>query len=119
MDCSQPGSSVHGIFQARVLGWGTIAFSLSGYRFQFMKPYYFRFLLSLKSLMTNSGGKVSLLHTMANKPINSTCGAWAQLLSGMWDLPDPGIELESPALPAVFFLTESPRKPQHTLLNIK
>ena len=27
MDFSLPGSSVHGIFQARVLEWGTIAFS--------------------------------------------------------------------------------------------
>ena len=27
MDCSLPGSSVHGIFQARVLEWGAIAFS--------------------------------------------------------------------------------------------
>ena len=27
MDCSPPGSSVHGIFQARVLEWGAIAFS--------------------------------------------------------------------------------------------
>ena len=26
MDCSLPGSSVHGIFQARVLEWGAIAF---------------------------------------------------------------------------------------------
>ena len=29
MDCSLPGSSVHGIFQARVLEWGAIAFSTS------------------------------------------------------------------------------------------
>ena len=29
MDCSPPGSSVHGIFQARELEWGAIAFSLS------------------------------------------------------------------------------------------
>ena len=28
MDCSPPGSSVHGIFQARVLEWGAIAFSV-------------------------------------------------------------------------------------------
>ena len=28
MDCSTPGSSVHGIFQARVLEWGAIAFSV-------------------------------------------------------------------------------------------
>ena len=26
-DCSLPGSSIHGIFQARVLEWGAIAFS--------------------------------------------------------------------------------------------
>ena len=31
MDCSPPGSSVHGSFQARVLEWGAIAFS--GMRF--------------------------------------------------------------------------------------
>ena len=27
MDCSLTGSSIHGIFQARVLEWGAIAFS--------------------------------------------------------------------------------------------
>ena len=27
MDCSLPVSSIHGIFQARVLEWGAIAFS--------------------------------------------------------------------------------------------
>ena len=30
MDCSLPGSSVHGIFQARVLEWGAITFSEEG-----------------------------------------------------------------------------------------
>ena len=29
MDCSLPGTSVHGIFQAKVLEWGAIAFSNS------------------------------------------------------------------------------------------
>ena len=29
MDCSPPGSSVHGIFQAKVLEWGVIAFSVA------------------------------------------------------------------------------------------
>ena len=29
MDCSLSGSSVHGIFQARVLEWGAIAFSIA------------------------------------------------------------------------------------------
>ena len=30
MDCSLPGSSIHGIFQARVLEWVAIAFSITG-----------------------------------------------------------------------------------------
>ena len=44
MDCSPPGSSVHGIFQARVLEWGAIAFSrvpLAGHKavlFPFHSP---------------------------------------------------------------------------------
>ena len=29
VDCSLPGSSIHGIFQARVLEWGAIAFSVT------------------------------------------------------------------------------------------
>ena len=35
MDCSLPGSSVHGIFQATVLEWGAIAFS----SIYFIEPY--------------------------------------------------------------------------------
>ena len=30
MDCGPPRSSIHGIFQARVLEWGAIAFSIEG-----------------------------------------------------------------------------------------
>ena len=36
MDCSPPGASVHGIFQARGLEWGAIAFSVVRYRIGFM-----------------------------------------------------------------------------------
>ena len=32
MDCSPPGSSIHGVFQARVLEWGAIAFSIKNYK---------------------------------------------------------------------------------------
>ena len=31
MDCSLPGSSIHGIFQARILEWVAIAFSIFQY----------------------------------------------------------------------------------------
>ena len=34
MDCSLPGSSVHGIFQARVLEWGAIAFSITAFKYK-------------------------------------------------------------------------------------
>ena len=38
MDCSPPGSSVHGIFQARVLEWGAIAFSVVIEYLNYLKP---------------------------------------------------------------------------------
>ncbi|KAB0366218.1 hypothetical protein FD754_010374 [Muntiacus muntjak] len=38
MDCSPPGSSLHGIFQARVLEWGAIAFSgICAYLFSILR----------------------------------------------------------------------------------
>ena len=68
MDCSLPGSSVHGIFQARVLDWGAIAFSvrietvsflslvrnnniiLVGKADQFWQPWWERWILHLPRL---------------------------------------------------------------------
>ena len=39
MDCSLPGSSVHGIFQAKVLEWGAIL-NVRGYTyFHFIKSF--------------------------------------------------------------------------------
>ena len=40
MDCSLPGSSVPGIFQARVLEWGAIAFSTLKYDLNQITYYY-------------------------------------------------------------------------------
>ena len=37
-----------------------------------------------------------------------SCGTWALLLLGMWNLPGPGIEPESPALAGGLDTTESP-----------
>ena len=37
MDCSLPGSSAHGIFQARVLEWGAIAFTNVNYDSLFLQ----------------------------------------------------------------------------------
>ena len=41
MDCGPPGSSVHGIFQARVLEWGAIAFSSPSSRSKKISPELF------------------------------------------------------------------------------
>ena len=58
MDCSLPGSSVHGIFQARVLEWVAIAFS---------DPYMTTgktIALTRRALV---GNKISLLFSMLSR----------------------------------------------------
>ena len=47
----------------------------------------------------------------------SSCGSWAQLLRGMWDLPGPGLEPVSPALAGGFLTTAPPGKPGRWILN--
>ena len=37
MDCRPPGSSIHGIFQERVLEWGAIAFSMASMLLELLK----------------------------------------------------------------------------------
>ena len=59
MDCSLPGSSVHGIFQARVLEWGAIAFS-AGLCY-FMVNISGSFHSSLKKMVAHSTSE--FLHT--------------------------------------------------------
>ena len=56
MDCSPPGSSVHGIFQARVLEWGAIAFSaqlLDSQTKNKKNKYTYSTILRVKSLYNN------------------------------------------------------------------
>ena len=43
MDCNLPGSSNHGIFQARVLEWDAIAFSkIQGYPREFVLFFFWK-----------------------------------------------------------------------------
>ena len=42
MDYSLPGSSIHGIFQARILEWGAIAFCFQKICFHLTPPFFFR-----------------------------------------------------------------------------
>ena len=55
----------------------------------------------LVAQVLRSFGSWSLEHRL------NSCGAWAQLLQGMWDLPGLGIEPISPALAGGFFLAQS------------
>ena len=80
MDCSLLGSSIHGIFQARLLEWGAIAFSKYWvYRFKISPSNEYSWLISfrmnwfdllavqgtLKSLLQHHSSNVSLLHHSA------------------------------------------------------
>lgn len=48
----------------------------------------------------------------------SSCGAWAQLLWGMWDTPGSGIEPVSSALAGRFLAASSPGKTEVTLCEV-
>ena len=48
MDCSPPGSSVHGIFHVRVLEWGVIAFSKNYSSYILYTCEYLKFVASIK-----------------------------------------------------------------------
>ena len=64
MDCNPPGSSIYGIFQARVLEWGAIAFSACGVCF---------------SLNPNKSISYLSLCLSLNCFCNETSRAWASL----------------------------------------
>ena len=101
MDCSLPGSSVHGIFQARVLEWVAISFSRgsSGPRYQTRSPA-----LQADSLLSEPPGKpynerrksnsywVSDLPTTSQtKPSKSKCGPCISSVS----IPESLLEIHS------------------------
>ena len=54
MDCSLPGSSAHGIFQARVPEWVAIAFSLVAGRRDYSLVAVCRLLVAMASLAEHS-----------------------------------------------------------------
>ena len=45
----------------------------------------------------------------------SSCGAWASLLRGMWDIPRPGLEPVSPALAGRSLTTAIPGKSPYSI----
>ena len=72
MDCSIPGSSVHGIFQARVLEWGAIAFRDSqiyiSFIYSFNKYLLVAYYVSAKINLSFSASQTFLLRLYFQLP---------------------------------------------------
>ena len=68
-----------------------------------------RWLLLMRSMGSRCVG-FSRCGTRALERRLSSCGAWAQLLRGTWDLPGPGLKPVSPALAGGFLTTAQPGK---------
>ena len=78
MDCSLPGSSVHGIFQARVLEWVTISFSRGS-----SQPRDW-------TLVSRVAGRCfTVWATVKEGPINSGVPAWSHRVNTWGLLPMP------------------------------
>ena len=65
--------------------------------------------IAVRGLLTIAASLVAE-HRLQTRRLSS-CGSWAQLLRGMWDLPRPGLEPVSPALAGRFSTTVPPGKP--------
>ena len=62
-------------------------------------------------LPSRGAGLLLAVASLVAAPGLSSCGSWAQLPCGMWNLPGPGIEPVSPALAGGFLTTGPPGKP--------
>ena len=73
-DCRLPGSSVHGIFQARVLEWGTIAFSIY-FANDLLLALYFIFILDYRNDVRHKANSSDILFKfkMGHKAAETTC----------------------------------------------
>ena len=81
-----------------------------GYSLLHCEGFSLRWLLLLRSTGSRCAG-FSSCGSRALEHSLSSCGARAQLLHGMWDLPGPGLEPVSPALAGGFLTTGPPGKP--------
>ena len=98
MDCSLPGSSFHGIFQARVLEWGAIAFSDSPSRahlnvHQISQALGHHWLLVSQRKSGHWEGPSSTPHSSTSYTISHS---WISLLVQRRSFLSPGLSLVPP-----------------------
>ena len=86
-----------------------------GYSSLWCAGFSLRWLLLLRSTGSSCAGFSSCGSRALERRLSS-CGARAQLLRGMWDLPGPGLEPVSPAL-AGFLTTAPPGKSRDSVLK--
>ena len=90
MDCSLPGSSVHGIFQARVLEWGAIAFSAR-------KPYWdaVSYIQLQGFWFSRQGQQICVSNRLTSDPLDFPGGsdgkASAYSAGDLGSIPDPWV----------------------------
>ena len=94
MDCSLPGSAIHGILQARVLEWGAIAFSIGDSYSEcwalFFSPHSISGFLGLavvKNMPANAGdaGDLSLIPGSGEDPLEKETATHSSVLA--WRIP--------------------------------
>ena len=131
MDCSLPGSSAHGIFQARIWNWVVIShsrvFPTQGSNLHLLSLLHWqKNSLPLHHLKLKSLSRVRLFATpwtVAQQAPLSMGFSRQEHWSGLpfpppGDLPDSGIEHRSPALQADALTFEPPGKPIFACLYI-
>ena len=85
MDCSLPGSSVHGILQARILEWVAISFSIRrGHRGLKIRPQKSGTKLGLGSSRRRMGAQVASIapHYLCTHPRNTIYRGKIEVLEG-------------------------------------
>ena len=127
MDCSPPGSSIHGILQVRMLEWTAISFSRGSSRpwdqtqVSHIAGQRFNLWATREALSHFSRVQFFVtLWTAACQAPQSMGFSWQEYWSGLlwppqWDLPDPGTEFASrvsPTLQVDSLSTESAGKPK-------
>ena len=108
MDCSPPGSSVHGILQARILESVSMPFSSEG-RFSSVQS------LSRVQLSVTPWTVAHQVPPSIGFPRQEYCSGLP--FPSSRDRPHPGIKPESPTLACRFFTTDSPGKPAEKVLG--
>ena len=108
VDCSPPGSSIHGILQARILEWVAIFFSSK------LTCVLSRLKVKVKSLsrvqLFATPGTIAGQALLCKEFSRQEC--WSGLpFPSPGDLPHPGIEPRSPALQTDSLPSEPPGKP--------